>query len=142
MWHPSRLDDASADASSKSAALALSDRSSHPRSIHIHWPLGRVCKFRKLCNSREDFLIARDHLVDALIRSSPREWILACPSPSSARMLFDKPPSPWHEPVKLPGKSDFPFQSSRFEPEGKTCRGSHLQAAVRGDLATDCRGGA
>ena len=65
--------------------------------------------------------------------------MLARPSPSSARMLFDKPPS--HEPVKPPGKSDFPIQASRFEHEGKTCRGSHLQAAVRGDLATDCRGG-
>ena len=38
-------------------------------------------------------------------------------------------------------KCEFPFQASRFEHEGDTFRGSRLQATVRGDLTTDCRGG-
>ena len=79
---------------------------------------------------------ARDSAAEAYAHARPSN-----PSPSGARMLFDKPPSPWHEPVNPPGKSEFPFQASRFEHEGKTCRGPHLQAAVRCDLATDCRGG-
>ena len=36
--------------------------------------------------------------------------IPSTPSPPGARMLFDKPPSPWHEPVNPPGKVNFRFR--------------------------------